>query len=126
MSAIKGIRGANQVSADTASAIDLATREMLLAMVERNAVDPETIVAIWFTQTPDLTVAHAPGAARSLGWNHVPLLGALEANVDGQLERIVRALIVAPVEAELEDVHHVYLGAARVLREDLNQIGEVQ
>ena len=126
MSTLRGIRGANQVSADTSAAIDDATRKLLLTMVDHNEIDPGTIVAIWFTQTPDLKAAHAPAAARSLGWRHVPLLGALEAEVDGELPRVVRALMIAPVEAELDEVRHVYLGAARTLREDLSQIGEVR
>jgi chorismate mutase len=118
MSALRGIRGAVQAPEDTAAAIDAAARELLRAMVERNGIDPATVAAIWFTQTPDLTAAHAPAAARALGWRHVPLLGAQEASVTGQMPRVVRALILAPL-ADGAEVRHAYLGATQALREDL-------
>ncbi|HUP01563.1 MAG TPA: chorismate mutase [Gemmatimonadota bacterium] len=118
MSALVGIRGAVQVPEDSAEAIDAATRDLLAAMVERNGIDPGSAVAIWFTQTPDLTAAYAASAARNLGWRHVPLLGAQEAAIDGQLPRVVRALLLAPRNAGAE-VRHAYLGAAKSLREDL-------
>lgn len=113
----RAIRGAVQVPADTAEAIDAATRELLAAMVARNDVDPAALIAIWFTQTDDLSAAHAPAAARALGWGHVPLLGAREATVEGDLPRVVRALALAPLTGE---AHHVYLGATRSLRPDLH------
>lgn len=117
---VRGIRGAVQVPADTAESIETATRELLVAMVENNDLDPASLVAIWFTQTEDLTTAHAPAAARGLGWSHVPLLGAVEAPVSGSLPRVVRALMLAASAAESRDVHHVYLGATRTLRPDLD------
>lgn len=104
--------------ANTAEAIDVATRELLTAMMERNRLDPATLIAIWFTQTDDLTAAHAPAAARALGWDHVPLLGAREATVTGDLPRVVRALALASLTGE---ARHVYLGPARSLRPDLDE-----
>jgi chorismate mutase len=111
-----GIRGAVQASADTPAAIEAAGRELLAAIVERNALDPAAIVAIWFTQTDDLTAGHAPAAARALGWNHVPLLGAREPSVAGDLPRVVRVLVLARTASE---ARHVYLGETRSLRPDL-------
>src|SRR5687768_12533935 len=125
MTSLRAIRGAVQIPVDAAEAIEAATRELLLAMVERNGIDPTTVVAIWFTQTADLTAGHAPAAARALGWRHVPLLGALEAPVPGDLPRIVRALMLASLAAAPEEVRHVYLGDARRLRPDLSASGEV-
>lgn len=125
MTSYSGIRGAVQVLADTAEAIEAGTRELLLAMIERNGIDPSALVAIWFTQTADLTAGHAPAAARALGWRHVPLLGALEAPVPGDLPRTVRALMLASVAAAPDEVRHVYLGDTRRLRPDLSASGEV-
>lgn len=118
MNGVVGIRGAAQAPADTEEAIHTATRALLVEMVERNNIDPENLVAIWFTQTSDLKAAHAPAAARRLGWNGVPLLGGLEADVSEQLPRVVRALMLAPAPTG-DVVRHVYLGAARSLRPDL-------
>lgn len=123
MSPLRGIRGAVQPAADTAAAIDAATRELLAEMVARNGVEPEAVTAIWFTQTPDLTAGHAAAAARGLGWRHVPLLGAQEAPVAGQMERVVRVLLIAETTVDARSVRHVYLGATRALRDDLNENG---
>lgn len=123
MSPLRGIRGAVQAAADTPEAIDASTQDLLREMVARNDVSPESLVAIWFTQTPDLTAAHAATSARVIGWRHVPLLGAQEAPVAGQMERVVRALMIADLHVNHEAVRHVYLGVTRELREDLNEMG---
>jgi chorismate mutase len=120
---MRGIRGAVQATDDTPAAIDASTRELLRQMVGRNGVVPEDVVAIWFTQTPDLTAAHAASSARALGWRHVPLLGAQEAPVEGQMPRVVRALMIADIDVNPTSVRHVYLGVTRELRDDLNEMG---
>ena len=119
MTAIRGIRGAIQAAENSPGAIDEATRELLLAMAGRNGLELDDLVAIWFTQTPDLTAAHAAAAARSLGWTTVPLLSALEVPVDGQLPRVIRALVLARWRDGAPDIRHAYLGGASTLREDL-------
>ena len=123
MSPMRGIRGAVQATADTPAAIDASTRQLLREMVERNRIEPEDVVAIWFTQTPDLSAVHAASSARALGWRHVPLLGAQEAPVEGQMPRVVRALMIAELGVNPTSVRHVYLGVTRELREDLNETG---
>lgn len=119
MSEIRGIRGAVQAAEDTLQAIDEATRSLLLEMAGRNGLGVDDLVAIWFTQTPDLTAAHAAASARGLGWTTVPLLSALEVPVDGQLPRIIRALVLARWRDGGSPVRHAYLGRASALREDL-------
>lgn len=119
MTTLRGIRGAIQATTDSAAAIDAATRELLTTMIERNGIDPGAVTAIWFTQTGDLTAAHAAASARALGWAHVPLLCAQEAPVAGQMPRVVRALMLAPAAASPGAVRHAYLGAASALRKDL-------
>ena len=123
MSPLRGIRGAVQAPADSPAAIDASTRELLREMVDRNGIGAHDVVAIWFTQTPDLTAAHAATSARELGWRHVPLLGAQEAPVDGQMPRVVRALMIADLDVRPTSVRHVYMGVTRELREDLNETG---
>ena len=120
---MRGIRGAVQATADTPGAIDASTRQLLREMVERNRIGLEDVVAIWFTQTPDLSAAHAASSARALGWRHVPLLGAQEAPVEGQMPRVVRALMIVELGVNPTSVRHVYLGVTRELREDLNETG---
>lgn len=123
MSAIRGIRGAIQVERNDADLIEATTVELLRTMVDRNRVDPEEMIAIWFTQTSDLTAAHAPAAARRLGWLHVPLMGGQEMVVDGQLPRVVRTLMLTTLATDRAP-RHCYLGVAACLREDLALEGE--
>ena len=123
MSPLRGIRGAVQPPTDSSDAIDASTRSLLREMVGRNGISADDVVAIWFTQTPDLTAVHAATSARKLGWHHVPLLGAQEAPVGGQMPRVVRALIIAELGLNPTSVRHVYMGATRELREDLNETG---
>lgn len=123
MSPMRGIRGAVQAPADTPAAIDASTRELLREMVDRNGISPQEVVAIWFTQTPDLTASHAASSARALGWRQVPLIGAQEAPVEGQMPRVVRALMIADLDLNPTSVRHVYLGVTRELRDDLNEMG---
>lgn len=120
MSGVVAIRGATQAEADTPEAIDAATRAMLSEMVDANGIEPGSIVAIWFTQTPDLTAVHAPASARALGWGSVSLLGAQEAGVEDQLPRVVRALVMTDARLDPSEVRHVYHGATRGLRPDLH------
>ena len=121
--AMIGIRGATQVGENTIDGIESATADLLSTMVERNSIDPSSAIAIWITQTPDLTAAHAAAGARRLGWLDVPLLGAQEIATDGDLPRIVRVLMLVPTSSSDAVAKHCYLGAAAALRRDLIETG---
>ncbi len=119
-----GIRGAIQVEEDTIDGIESATAELLSTMGERNKVDPSSPIAIWITQTPDLTAAHAAAGARRLGWVDVPLLGAQEIATERDMPRIVRVLMLVPAAPGEPQAKHCYLGAAAALRRDLIETGK--
>lgn len=115
----RGIRGATTVETDSAAAIVAATRELLVRMVEANAVTVGDIASAIFTVTLDLTAAFPARAARELGWRHVPLLDAQEVPVPDSLPRCVRVLILWNTERSQEEIRHVYLRDAGSLRPDL-------
>ena len=117
----RGIRGATTTEADSVAAILAATRELLARMVEANHVAIADIASIIFTVTPDLTAAFPARAARELGWKHVPLLDAQEVPVPGSLPRCVRVLMLWNTEQLQEEIQHVYLRDARLLRPDLQE-----
>ncbi len=119
-----GIRGAIQVGENTVSGIESATMELLRTMVEQNGVDLSSLLAIWITQTQDLTAAHAAAGARRLGWLDVPLLGAQESAIEGDLPRTVRVLMLVATTASEPKPNHCYLGATAVLRQDLIETGK--
>jgi chorismate mutase len=112
------LRGAISVERNESQAILDATTELMRALMERNGLGPENVVSCIFTATDELDAAFPAAAARTIGFEAVPLLCAREIAVAGSLPRVIRVLIhyYAP------DTHvsqHVYLREAGALREDL-------
>lgn len=116
---IRGIRGATTADENSEEAILGATRELLVRMADANNVEPDEIAAIFFTATPDLTAAFPAEAARQLQWTAVPLLSATEIAVPGALPRCIRVLVLWNTARAQEEIVHVYLRGAEVLRPDL-------
>jgi chorismate mutase len=112
------LRGAISVDRNESQAILDATTELMRALMERNGLGPENVVSCIFTVTDELDAAFPAAAARSIGFEAVPLLCAREIAVDGSLPRVIRVLIhyYAP---EGHVSQHVYLREASALREDL-------
>ena len=112
------LRGAISVDRNDAQYILDATSELMQAIMERNALAPEHVVSCIFTATNDLNAEFPAVAARALGFDRVPLLCAREIPVPRALPRVIRVLIHYYAD-ESHESHHVYLGAASALREDL-------
>jgi chorismate mutase len=112
------LRGAISVERNDAGAILEATKTLMLEIIARNELTPETVVSCIFTATHDLDAEFPAVAARALGFDRVPLLCAQELAVPSALARIIRVLIhyYAP---EDHVAKHVYLGEATALRADL-------
>jgi chorismate mutase len=112
------LRGATTVDSNDAEAILGATESLMREILERNALRPEDAVSCIFTLTSDLDAEFPAVAARKIGFSAVPLLCAREVAVPGSLPRVIRVLM----HYHAPDAHvarHVYLGEARVLRQDL-------
>jgi chorismate mutase len=118
------IRGAATADANTEEAILAAARDLLTEIASANHLVPEEVISILFTMTPDLDAAFPTRAARELGWTQVPLLDAQQPRVRGDLARCIRVLLHFQREQHPESIHHVYLGAARVLRPDWSTFQE--
>jgi chorismate mutase len=116
-----GIRGAITAEANSAGAIVAATRRLLEALVAANGLEPEDLASVIFTATPDLDAAYPACAAREMGWVHTPLLCVQEMAVPGSLARCIRVLVHWNTELPRQQVRHVYLDGAEVLRPDLIQ-----
>lgn len=116
---VRGIRGAITVEQNTQEQIDLATQEMVKAIVEKNSLKVEDIISAFFTVTPDLNAAFPATSARKLGWLRVPLMCCTEIPVQGALPLCIRVLLHVNTEKRQEEVHHVYLRKAVQLRVDL-------
>lgn len=117
--AIRGIRGATTVDANTAEAILEATREMLQLLQRANGFASEELAAVWFTATDDIDAAFPARAARQLGWVDVPLMDAQEMRVAGSLAACIRVLILWNTDLDQASINHMYLRGAVILRPDL-------
>jgi chorismate mutase len=127
---MRGIRGATTVFENTPEAIFDATKELLIEMLEQNALcqhahapqeqELESLCSIIFTVTPDLNAAFPAEAARNgLNMKFVPLLNALEIPVPGRLQRAIRVMMHINTDKRQQEIKHVYLRDAIVLRPDL-------
>jgi len=116
---VRAIRGATTVARDDAELIRVATRELLEQIVARNALVPDDIISVIFTVTADLTSEFPAHAARALGWVDVPLLCTMEIPVPGSLQHCIRILLHIETDRDRDEIAHVYLRGATVLRPDL-------
>jgi len=114
-----GLRGAVSVERNAGELILAATEELMRMLIDRNGLVPEAVVSCIFTATNDLDADFPAVAARRLGFDRVPLLCAREIDVPGSLPRVIRVLIHHYADGD-HVARHVYLGAARSLRADLD------
>ena len=119
MSTVRALRGATTVDADDPGQITQRTVELLRTMFERNGVDHDDLISLWFTATEDLVSIFPATAARTMGLGDVPLLCAREIPVQGSMPRCIRVLAHLHTERSRQDLHHVYLEDAVSLRDDL-------
>jgi chorismate mutase len=119
MERLVALRGATTVDADTSDAVMTRTSELLSTLLERNGVGHDQLVSIIFTSTKDLRSAFPALAARELGLGDVPLLCAGELDVIGGNPNTIRVLVHCYSTVPRASLRHVYLHAAKHLRDDL-------
>jgi chorismate mutase len=115
---LRGLRGATTASANTRDAILDATEELIRALQDANGFKPEDVESAIFTSSPDLTAEYPARAARRLGWDNVPLLGASEVAVPDGVQRCVRLLLHLYTTKAPGELKHMYLRDAAKLRPD--------
>lgn len=116
----RGIRGATVVNANTAEDIEAATVELTNEILAQNSIDTKDIAFAIFTLTKDLNAAFPAKFARlNCGFNMVPMMCYQELDVPGSIERCLRVLFVVNTDKAQENIRHVYLKGAKILRGDL-------
>ncbi len=89
----------------------------------RNNIDSKDIVSLQFSITKDITVLNPATALRrgkcEIDITQVPLFCCQEAEIEGGMKKVVRALLHAYVE-EGSEYHNVYLNGAEKLRPDFS------
>jgi chorismate mutase len=118
---IRAIRGAIQVPANTASDIASGVQELISEILRANSLTPVDVVSVFFTSTVDLNAAFPAAACREMGFANVPLIGSVEVDVPGALDRIIRAMLHVETTATPDQITHVYLHGAAALRRDIAQ-----
>lgn len=113
------LRGAVNVEQDERQQILDATAELMGEITERNGLTPEMLVSCIFTCTADLSAEFPAVAARTMGFDRVPLLCTQEIPVPGSMPKVIRVLIHYYAGEEHEPTH-VYLRDTRSLRADLH------
>ena len=115
----RGVRGATTVDENDVQAILDATKELLGAIIDANAMSEQDTASVFFTVTSDLDAICPAVAARQMGWTRTALLCLQEMTVPGGLPHCIRVLVHWNTERSIDQIHHVYLGQARQLRPDL-------
>lgn len=117
---VRGIRGATTVEQNEETEILEATRELLEQIIAANEFTPEDIGSVIVTVTSDVTATFPARAIRQMpGWDLVPLMCALEIPVDNSLPLCIRLMVHVNTTRKQNEMCHVYLRKARVLRPDI-------
>lgn len=117
--AVRALRGATTVDADTPEQIEERVQALVAAMLERNGVDKDDLISIMFTATDDIHSTFPATAARAAGLGDVPLICARELDIVGGTPNCIRVMMHISTERSRAELHHVYLEGARGLRDDL-------
>ena len=118
---IRALRGAVQLTVDSKEEMNREVPALLQEMLESNGLSEADLVSVLFTVTPDLTSQFPAAAARTMGWSDIPLMCAVEIDVTGALERIIRVLMHVESGKSKGEIAHIYLHGATALRKDLAQ-----
>lgn len=118
---MRAIRGAIQVEEDTKEAIRDAVCELIETILKKNELSPSDLISIFFTSTADLVSDFPAASAREMGLGFVPLICAVEIAVPGSLPRTIRAMVHCSTERRMDEISHIYLRGAAVLRQDIAQ-----
>jgi len=117
---IRGVRGAVTVDCNTEEAIVSATEILLKQIIEDNNILPEQVASAFISTTEDLNAAFPAKALRKFaGWTYVPVMCMRELPVPNSLQMCVRIMLHVNTAVPQEEIVHVYLGGATVLRPDL-------
>ena len=116
----RGIRGAITVEENSIVAIKNATVELVSEIIEKNDIKSSDIAFVIFTLTKDLNAAFPAKFAREeLNFSLVPMMCYNEAEINGSIKMCLRVLITVNTIKAQNEIKHVYLKGAKILREDL-------
>ena len=116
---IISIRGATTVENNLESEILHNTEILLNEIIEKNNINIDDIISIFFTMTRDLTKVYPAVSARKLGIVNASLMCLDELYIENSLEKCIRIMFLVNSNKKQKDAKHVYLNNAKNLRKDL-------
>jgi chorismate mutase len=118
---IRGVRGAVTVDCNREEEIVSSTEELLKQMIESNKIQPEQVASVFVSTTEDIDAAFPAKTLRNFdGWKYVPVMCMREMPVPNGLPLCVRIMMHVNTDVSQENIVHVYLKGAKVLRPDLD------
>lgn len=117
---MKAVRGAIAPVNNNALAIQDAAATLFNSLCVANGITADDILMLLFTATSDLTAAYPAKGVRLAGYPQLPMLCLQEMEVQDSLRGCLRVLAV--LDRNLPAVKHVYLGEAKFLRPDLEEM----
>lgn len=119
---IRGIRGAITVDTNKEEEILDATERLLREMVKQNDIHADDVASVFVSATEDITAAFPAKALRRLdGWTYVPVMCMRELSIENSLERCIRVMMHVNTNKSQQEIQHIYLEKAVVLRPDLTK-----
>ena len=116
----RGVRGAITLEDNTKEAIQEGVVELLNKMLSENEIDTKDISFAIFTLTKDINADFPAKYARlNCGFNKVPMMCYFELDVENALEKCLRILLNINTNKTQDEIKHVYLKGAKILREDI-------
>ncbi|OIK17124.1 chorismate mutase [Bacillus sp. MUM 116] len=123
---IRGVRGAITVSGNTEDEIISATEELIKEIIDSNQIHPTSVASVFISTTEDLDATFPAKALRKFAsWTYVPVMCMREVPVQNSLKNCVRIMMHVNTEKLQEEINHIYLRDAKVLRPDLGNIKEL-
>ncbi|HEC09942.1 MAG TPA: chorismate mutase [Acidimicrobiales bacterium] len=119
MTQVRAIRGATTLDEDTIEQLNERVPTLVSQMMSSNALVAADLISILFTATSDIRAGFPAAAARTLGLSDTPVMCAREMEIPGSLGLCVRVMMHAHSDRAKDEMVHVYLHGARVLRPDL-------
>ena len=116
----RGVRGAITLKENTKEEIKSAVVELLNKMLEKNSIEKKDIAFAIFTTTPDINADFPAKYARiECGFSEVPMMCYHELDVKEGIKKCLRILLNINTNKAQNEIHHIYLKDAKILREDI-------
>lgn len=117
---IRGVRGAITVLENNEAEIVSATQRIARQVIKENGIIPESVASVFISVTEDVNAGFPAKALRQIeGWSLVPVMCMQEIPVPGSLSKCIRIMFHVNTDVRQDDIKHIYLEGAKVLRPDL-------